>query len=311
MYKKSKTYKIIISYDQKNQRIDNFLKTKLKKIPKSLIYKLLRKGKIRLNTKRVQPKYKLKNKDNIYIPNQFNVSKKKLSYFYNLKFLNIINESILYEDKDILIINKPSGIAVHGGSGIKYGIIESLRFLKPQENFLELVHRLDRDTSGILLIAKNKNSLCALHKQLINKEIKKYYLALVHGRWSQKCKKISFPLLKIKKNKKRIVCINNLGKKSETYFQVKKRYKNLTLIKINPITGRTHQIRVHTMYNGNPIVCDDKYGNKQFDKELKKIGMNRLFLHAYILKFFHPKTRKLMKIKSPLDKYLKEILLKI
>lgn len=300
---------IKILSDQSGQRLDNFLKKFFRKdVPKSLIYKMIRKGLIKVNEKKTKHFYKILHKDKIKLPSLYLKEKK---YKINWENIKKLNNQIIYEDNYIIGINKPSGMAVHGGSGISLGLIEKIRLLKEKTKFLELVHRIDRDTSGILLIAKKSSILRKLHEQMCARKIKKKYTALVHGYWSDKTNIIQAPLIEKRINNKKKIYVNyELGKISITKFKVKKHFKKIaTLVNIMPITGRTHQIRVHTNYNGNPIVYDEKYGDKKSDKNLKKIGLKRLFLHAHSLTFNHPYTNKLIKIKAPIDKNLKNCIL--
>ena len=212
----------------------------------------------------------------------------------------------------MLVINKPSGIAVHGGSGLSFGVIEALRALRPQARFLELVHRIDRDTSGILLVAKKRSALRNLHEQLREKVVQKDYLALVRGQWQSHVKVVKAPLLKNElASGERMVKVSEAGKPSETRFVIEERYPSATLVKASPVTGRTHQIRVHTQYTGHPIACDDKYGDRDFDQKMQQIGLNRLFLHAYSIRFEHPRTGEEMVITAPLDKKMKAVLAKL
>ena len=205
---------------------------------------------------------------------------------------------ILYEDDHILVLNKPSGTAVHGGSGLSFGVIEGLRALRPEARFLELVHRLDRDTSGVLLVAKKRSALRSLHEQLREKGMQKDYLALVRGQWQSHVKSVQAPLLKnILQSGERIVRVSQEGKPSETRFKVEERY-----------AFATHQIRVHTLHAGHPIAFDDRYGDREFDKQLAGTGLSRLFLHAAALKFTHPGTGEVMRIEAPMDNQLKHCL---
>ena len=301
---------ITITEDKAEQRIDNFLIKNYKKIPKSALYKIIRTGKLKINKKKVKPQYKLKIGDYIYIPIKKSEDIKNTSQKINIKIIQNISNNILYEDKYLLVINKECGIAVHGGSGINLGIIETIRILKPKNHFLELVHRLDRGTSGVLILAKKRSILRHLHQQLREKKIKKNYLALVHGIWPIEKKKISAPILKINKiNSKNIVEINKKGKQSETYFSIQHQYRDHTLIKAAPITGRTHQIRIHTAYIGHPIVLDKKYGKKELDYKIKRTHIkNRLLLHANDITFIHPYYKKQMTIVAPLENNFKKYL---
>ncbi|QCI18885.1 23S rRNA pseudouridine(955/2504/2580) synthase RluC [Buchnera aphidicola] len=300
---------IYINEDMINQRIDNFLKKKFKNTPKSMIYRIIRTGKVRINKKRIKPNYKLKIGDYLKVPSiKVLIQEKK---YFNVKNYekNLLN-NILYEDDHLLIINKPSGIAVHGGSGLNFGVIEYFRNVRPLEKFLELVHRIDRDTSGILILAKKRTSLVKMHQQIRENKIKKEYIALVHGLWPHNLKKISQPLLKItSNNKQKKVIINDNGKISETYFQIKKQYSFTTLISVFPKTGRTHQIRAHTSHVGCPILFDKRYGNLDLDKLIKnKESCNRLLLHAISINFIHPSNGNILNIKAPLDMNIRNFL---
>lgn len=301
-----------ISDDEGGQRIDNFLLAKLKGVPKSLVYRIVRKGEVRVNKGRIKPEYKLQAGDLVRVPPVRVAEKNEPQISTKLNKVAELEQQILFEDDVMLIINKPSGIAVHGGSGLSFGVIEALRALRPQARFLELVHRIDRDTSGILLVAKKRSALRSLHEQLREKVVQKDYLALVRGQWQSHVKTIKAPLLKNElASGERIVKVSPEGKPSETHFRIEERYENATLVKASPITGRTHQIRVHTQYAGHPIACDDKYGERDFDQKMQDIGLNRLFLHAYSIRFQHPKTGEEMVVTAPLDKKLKGFLTRL
>ena len=303
---------ITISEENEAQRIDNFLITHLKGVPKSMIYRILRKGEVRVNKKRIKPEYKLAIGDQVRIP-PIRISEKTVPEISTkLNKVADLEKAIIYEDDVILAINKPSGIAVHGGSGLSFGVIEGLRALRPEAKFLELVHRIDRETSGILLIAKKRSALKSLHEQLRLKQMQKNYLALVKGNWPSECKVVQAPLLKnVLKNGERVVKVNAEGKPSETRFKVEERFGFATLVKASPVTGRTHQIRVHTQYANHPIAFDDRYGDSQFDALLADSKLNRLFLHAANVKFIHPKTLQEMQLNAPLDDVLQNCLTKI
>ena len=303
---------VTISEENEAQRIDNFLITYLKGVPKSMIYRILRKGEVRVNKKRIKPEYKLAIGDQVRIP-PMRVSEKTVPEISTkLNKVADLEKAIIYEDDVILAINKPSGIAVHGGSGLSFGVIEGLRALRPEAKFLELVHRIDRETSGILLIAKKRSALKSLHEQLRLKQMQKNYLALVKGNWPSECKVVQAPLLKnVLKSGERVVKVNAEGKPSETRFKVEERFGFATLVKASPVTGRTHQIRVHTQYANHPIAFDDRYGDSQFDALLADSKLNRLFLHAANVKFIHPKTLQEMQLNAPLDDVLQNCLTKI
>lgn len=303
---------VTISEENEAQRIDNFLITYLKGVPKSMIYRILRKGEVRVNKKRIKPEYKLAIGDEVRIP-PIRISEKTVPEISTkLNKVADLEKAIIYEDDVILAINKPSGIAVHGGSGLSFGVIEGLRALRPEAKFLELVHRIDRETSGILLIAKKRSALKSLHEQLRLKQMQKNYLALVKGNWPSECKVVQAPLLKnVLKSGERVVKVNAEGKPSETRFKVEERFGFATLVKASPVTGRTHQIRVHTQYANHPIAFDDRYGDSQFDALLADSKLNRLFLHAANVKFIHPKTLQEMQLNAPLDDVLQNCLTKI
>lgn len=300
---------LTVSDEEAGQRIDNFLRTKLKGVPKSMIYRILRKGEVRINKKRVKPEYKLLDGDLIRIPPVRTSEREEAQVSTGLAKVSALADCIIYEDDYLLVLNKPSGTAVHGGSGLSFGVIEGLRALRPEARFLELVHRLDRDTSGVLLVAKKRSALRALHEQLRSKGMQKDYLALVRGQWQSHCKVVQAPLLKnILQSGERIVRVNSEGKPSETRFKVEERFEHATLVKASPVTGRTHQIRVHTLHAGHPIAFDDRYGDRDFDGQLAGTGLKRLFLHAQALKFEHPNTGETLRVEAPLDNELRRCL---
>ena len=296
---------VAITADEAGQRIDNFLRTQLKGVPKSMIYRILRKGEVRVNKKRIKPEYKLAAGDEVRIPPVRVAEREEDAVSPHLQKVAALADVILYEDDHILVLNKPSG-------GLSFGVIEGLRALRPEARFLELVHRLDRDTSGVLLVAKKRSALRSLHEQLREKGMQKDYLALVRGQWQSHVKSVQAPLLKnILQSGERIVRVSQEGKPSETRFKVEERYAIATLVRCSPVTGRTHQIRVHTQYAGHPIAFDDRYGDREFDQQLANTGLSRLFLHAAALKFTHPGTGEVMRIEAPMDDGLKRCLQKL
>lgn len=307
---KTKVKFVDIDADMAGQRIDNFLKNQLKNVPKSMIYRIIRKGEVRVNKKRVKAEYKLKPDDIVRVP-PVKMEQTDTPEVPNTK-LNKVSEletCIIFEDEHLLILNKPSGTAVHGGSGLKFGAIEALRALRPQARFLELVHRIDRDTSGILLVAKKRSALRHLQAQFRNKTVQKYYFALVMGQWKANCKVVNAPLLKNEVNS--IVRVKPNGKASETRFKIIDKFKEATLVQASPITGRTHQIRVHAQYTGHPIAWDDRYGDRRFDAYTGNVGLDRLFLHAAHIKFVHPATEEAMEIAADMENKLKNVLSKL
>lgn len=298
-----------ISADEAGQRVDNFLLAHLKGVPKSMIYRIVRKGEVRVNKKRINPGYKLEAGDRVRIPPVRVAEREEEAVSPDLQKVAALSDVILYEDDHILVLNKPSGTPVHGGSGLSFGVIEGLRALRPEARFLELVHRLDRDTSGVLLVAKKRPAMRSLHEQLREKGMQKDYLALVRGQWQSHVKVVQAPLLKnILQSGERIVRVNSKGKPSETRFKIEERYEFATLVRCSPVTGRTHQIRVHTLYAGHPIAFDDRYGDREFDKQITGTGLNRLFLHAAALKFTHPNTGAVIRSEAPLDDQLRRCL---
>lgn len=300
---------VTIDGDEAGQRIDNFLLARLKGVPKSMIYRIIRKGEVRVNKGRIKPEYKINAGDSIRIPPVRVSEKEEIAISPKLDKVSALADCILYEDDHLMLINKPSGTAVHGGSGLSFGVIEGLRALRPEARFLELVHRLDRDTSGVLLIAKKRSALRALHEQLRLKQMQKDYLALVRGQWQSHTKVVQAPLLKnILQSGERVVKVSNEGKPSETRFKVEERFEFATLVKASPVTGRTHQIRVHTLHAGHPIAFDDRYGDRDFDSQLVGTKLKRLFLHASSLTFTHPSTGEQIRIEAPMDNQLRHCL---
>ncbi|WP_440874258.1 23S rRNA pseudouridine(955/2504/2580) synthase RluC [Thalassotalea sp. PLHSN55] len=306
---KPKVRFITIDGEDAGQRIDNFLLRTLKGVPKSMIYRLLRKGEIRVNKKRTKPEYKLATDDIIRVA-PIRVSQENAPVSTQLNIVSSLEKQILFEDERLIVINKPSGMAVHGGSGLSFGLIEALRALRPDARMLELVHRLDRDTSGCLVVAKKRSALRNLHEQLRNKKVQKFYHALVKGRWSNKLTRVTEGLRKNDlKSGERVVIVDNInGKESETRYKVLQHYADCTLVRAFPVTGRTHQIRVHCQCKGHPIAGDPKYGHEDFDHELKSKGLKRLFLHAASIEFTHPLTEQRIKVEAPLEPSLEKVL---
>jgi 23S rRNA pseudouridine955/2504/2580 synthase len=225
------------------------------------------------------------------------------------RLLERLEPRILYEDDRLLVLNKPSGLAVHGGSGIHFGVIEALRLLRPDQRQLELVHRLDRDTSGCLLIAKRRSALRTLHELLRNNRVDKRYLALLTGHWSQDRVEVNAPLRKnTLKSGERIVRVDPLGKPALTRFQIRQRFADSMLAAVKLLTGRTHQIRVHAAYQGSPILGDEKYGDELANRKMRNLGVKRLFLHAESIGFHWPGEGRELIVKAPLDAELEALL---
>lgn len=292
-----------ITEDNSEQRLDNFLITRLKGVPKSCIYRIVRKGEVRVNKGRVDVKYRLAVGDIVRIP-PVRQSENEAQSPVNKTVANRLMQSILFEDDAILVINKPPGLAVHGGSGVDSAVIEGLRDINPEQRFLELVHRLDRDTSGCLLIAKKRSALRILHEQFREDTVSKTYLAILSGQWAKKEAVVNQPLLKnVSKGGERMVVISQQGKKSETLFKRLKLYRESTLVHVKPKTGRTHQIRVHAAFLNHPIIGDERYGFEQANKFFKSKGYRRMFLHAETLAFNHPVTGNPVKFSAPLPQH--------
>ncbi len=292
------------------QRIDNFLLATLKGVPKSRIYRILRKGEVRVNKGRIKPEYKLCSGDIVRIP-PIRVSEKQPLEQPSQHLSNLLEEAILFENDDVLVVNKPSGLAVHGGSGINLGLIESFRQIRPESRFLELVHRLDRDTSGCIMIAKKRSSLRYIQQELREKRIQKTYHALVNGRWPNRRKSVNVPLLKTQgASGGRVVSIASPeqegAKQALTEYRVIERYEECTLVEAKPITGRTHQIRVHCQSVGCSIIGDDKYCDSEINKRFRSLGLKRLFLHAYRLQFSLPDKTK-VSVEAPLGNDLNTV----
>ncbi|RYY75756.1 MAG: 23S rRNA pseudouridine(955/2504/2580) synthase RluC [Gammaproteobacteria bacterium] len=300
--------------DQAGQRIDNFLMARLKGVPKSKVYNIIRKGEVRVNKGRTKPDYKISVGDEIRIP-PVRVTEKEAVPKPSNTMTVLLENSVLFENDGLLVINKPPGLAVHGGSGVSLGLIETLRQMRPDARYLELIHRLDRDTSGCIMIAKKRSMLRHLQAALREKSfsgITKVYHALVIGHWPQTCKRVDAPLLKVEvADDERVVRVHPDGKPSLTEFKILQCYSNCSLIEARPITGRTHQIRVHARHVGHSLVGDEKYGDDDFNKQMRDVGVKRLFLHAAELGFYLPDATEKTIVKAPLAKDLAAALKKL
>ncbi|MBL4585304.1 MAG: RluA family pseudouridine synthase [Pseudomonadales bacterium] len=293
------------------QRLDNFLMFYWDDIPKNRIYRAIRKGEVRVNSGRKSAQYRLKAGDKVRIPPIGTGSLDKKSYGDALPawVSSALKTGVLYEDDHLLVINKPSGLAVHGGSGVSFGLIEALRKLRPEQRSLELVHRLDRDTSGCIIVAKNRSSLKNLQNQLRFSSMSKTYQMLVVGRWPARKRRVEVALQKnVQKSGERIVVVSADGKASRTDFKVIQRFSGATLLEADLITGRTHQIRVHTQYSGFPIVGDTKYGDDDANSTFARHGVKRLFLHSMRIEFQHPDTAEQVIVEARIDKSLQAAL---
>lgn len=307
---------IEVTEEDEGQRVDNFLMRHLRKAPRMLIYRIIRKGEVRVNKGRVKVSTRLKAGDVVRIPpvkvpEKVEVNESDIPHAQ----LKRIEDSILFEDKDLMVINKPSGIAVHGGGGINWGLIEVIRVLRPLAKRLELVHRIDRDTSGCLLIAKKASVLKALHAQIRENKFDKRYLAIVTGQWPKNLQKVDLPLRKDHLPDGgwhvSVVKGGREGKEAISYFKIEKHLKGCDLVTVKLKTGRTHQIRVHALAQGCALLGDDRYGDRAVNKKYRPMGMKRLALHAQFLGFTHPVTEEKVLFEAPLNSDFKQIIEKL
>ncbi|HEY2336559.1 MAG TPA: RluA family pseudouridine synthase [Burkholderiales bacterium] len=293
---KARATSLEVGEDGVGQRIDNFLLRILKGVPKSHVYRVLRSGEVRVNSGRIKPEYRLKAGDRVRVP-PIRTSAPRPAVLRPLALPSV------YEDEALLIIDKPSGVAVHGGSGISFGVIESLRAERPQAKFLELAHRLDRDTSGLLIVVKKRAALVELHRMLREGEVEKVYLAVAKGIPDRLAFEVRESLHKyVTSEGERRVAVREDGKASATKVRVVKTGEAFSLLELRLLTGRTHQIRVHLQHAGHPIAGDDKYGDFPLNHKLK---IKRLMLHASSLSFKHPLSGAALAFKSPLPEEMK------
>jgi len=305
----SKVQRVRVLAAHDGQRIDNYLIRHLKGVPRSRIYRIIRRGEVRINKKRCKPESKLQLGDEIRIP-PIDVSSGPAIANPSPGLANLLLESILFENDDLLILNKPAGLAVHGGTGIRLGLIEALRQLKPEWSGLELAHRLDRDTSGCILVSKNSIFLKEIQAKFKKQKIQKSYLALVVGNWPTSLQEVDVPLQKNELSSgERIVRVTAGGKASLTYFKVITKFQQSTLVEARPLTGRTHQIRVHCQYAGFPILGDDKYGVKTSNVVLK--ATKNLCLHASSIQFEYGPTKQRITVAAELNLQMLGILEKL
>lgn len=301
---------LVVAEDYDGQRLDNFLLRELKGLPRTRLYRALRKGEVRVNKGRVKADYRVCTGDQVRIP-PLRLPEPGQAITKPGRWGEQLRERILYEDAGLLAINKPAGLAVHGGSGLTAGLIEVLRLSRPEDRYLELVHRLDRETSGVLLVARKPAVLKDLHRQLREDRMDKRYLALVAGRWSAKRLFVDAPLKKnALKSGERLVTVEAEGKASRTDFKVVQRFGGCTLLEARPRSGRTHQIRVHAQYAGHPLLGDSKYASREAAQWAKEQGLGRLFLHAASLGFDRGEQGRLI-LEAPLDQDLQQFLQKI
>jgi len=302
---------LMVDENSAGQRIDNFLLKVLKGVPQSHVYRILRSGEVRVNKKRIDADYRLNNGDMVRVPPT------RITLVTPQQGMRVANSrldrAIIYEDDAMLVLNKPSGLAVHGGSGVSYGVIEQLRMARPQAKFLELVHRLDRETSGVLMLAKKRGALVALHEAIRSNRMDKRYVMMVHGHWLEKTKHVVLDLQKyVSPEGDRRVNVVKSGQEtprfatqtSETTFYLTQNLGKFSLLEAKLITGRTHQLRVQLAYLGFPILGDDKYGDFALNKALQKQGLKRMFLHAAQTTIHHPLTGEKLHLVAPLHSEL-------
>jgi 23S rRNA pseudouridine955/2504/2580 synthase len=298
-----------ITANNDGQRIDNYLSSALKGVPKTHIYRIVRTGQVRVNKGRIKPNYRLKIGDMVRIPPVRIASGPDSLISIPRPVLQKLRQSVLYEDNDYLVLNKPSGLAVHAGSGIKFGVIESIGELRPELGFIELVHRLDRETSGCLLLAKNRNALTAMHDLLREGNVEKRYLALLKGRWENGERTVTAPLIKnVLQGGERMILVSDQGKQAVSHYKLITNFVNCCMVEVNLETGRTHQIRVHSAHIGHPIAGDKKYGDDEFNSIMKNMGLKRLFLHAHVLAFQNPVRDHDIHVSAPLSEDLQTVL---
>jgi 23S rRNA pseudouridine955/2504/2580 synthase len=297
-----------VTADEAGQRIDNFLMRHFKTVPRSRVYRLLRKGEVRVNRKRVDAEYRIQEGDEVRLPPVRIDAGGELRQ-PSSSLLDLLERAVIFQDKHLLVIDKPAGVAVHGGSGMSFGVIEALRASRPRET-LELVHRLDRDTSGCLLVARDRSTLTALHALIRNGGMHKTYMALVAGSWQLGAKRIDAPLATDnRQHGERHVRVAAAGKDSVSLFKPLQFFGPLaTLMEVDIPTGRTHQIRVHASFAGHPLLGDDKYGDRDRNAELKRHGLKRTFLHAQSVAFEWPGSGVPFHASAPLPAELAAVL---
>jgi 23S rRNA pseudouridine955/2504/2580 synthase len=285
-----------VEAESAGQRVDNYLTRHLKGVPKSHIYRILRSGEVRVNSRRVAADYRVQEGDRLRLP-PVRTARPARPPAPGPR----LRASVLHEDDHLLVIDKPSGVAVHGGSGISRGVVEQLRLERPEARFLELAHRLDRETSGVLMLAKRRSALLELHRQLREGRARKYYLVLVKGAWRDGKRSVTAPLHKyVLASGERRVSVSAEGMAAHTVFRLQRAWERCSLLEAELKTGRTHQIRVHLAHLGYPVAGDDKYGDYALNKQLAKQGLKRMFLHACRTVIAHPQTGEPLALEAPL-----------
>ncbi len=302
---------IKIEAAQAGQRLDNFLIKTLKSLPKSRLYRIIRKGEVRVNKKRIKPEYRLQPDDLVRIPPLATADRQAQDLTFNSELRASLEAAILHEDDSLLVINKPAGLAVHSGSGLHFGVIDIMRDLRPGPG-LELVHRLDRDTSGCLLLAKNRAALLEMQGLIQHNALRKFYLAMVKGHWNQQHRRIRLPLRReTMPNGERKVFVDERGQEADTRIDRVEHFirdeSRISQLHIQLITGRTHQIRVHCQAQGHAIVGDAKYGDRAFNRTMRRLGCKRLMLHAYRLEIPQNRHTQELTIEAPVPSIFKEL----
>ncbi len=299
---------LTVGEDHAGQRIDNFLATRLRGVPRTRVYRILRRGEVRVNKRRIRQDYRLQAGDVVRVP-PLRLAPVRAGSPILPGVERVVEAGILYEDRSVLVLNKPAGIPVHTGTGRSHGVIEALRSLRPQAPFLELVHRLDRETSGCLLVAKRRSALKALHESLRARRVEKHYLLLVGGRWKGPGRRIEVPLRRnVLKGGERVVTVHPGGKSALTELTPVAVGDSASLLAARTLTGRTHQIRVHAAAAGHPLAGDDKYGDRALNRAMKARGLRRLFLHADEVAFPDPESGTAVRMKAPLPDDLRRVL---
>jgi 23S rRNA pseudouridine955/2504/2580 synthase len=289
------------------QRLDNFLLGQLKGVPRSHVYRLIRSGQVRVNSGRVTAGHRLQAGDRVRVPPV--ASRPAAAPTATPDSLDWLAERVIFEDARILVIDKPAGLAVHGGSSISLGCIEALRLLRPETKDLELAHRLDRGTSGCLLLAKRRSVLRVLHELLREGLVEKRYLALLQGRWPEATTEVDVPLVTRRVGGEARVKVDASGKEAQSSFRLLDRFgKTASLVEVSIATGRTHQIRVHAAHSGHPVAGDERYGDRDFNTYLQSFGLQRMFLHAHSLAFTWPDSDEEFSASAPLPEDLRAVL---
>lgn len=305
---KSPVNLIEISANQLGQRLDNFLFKQLDNVPRTRIYRIIRKGEVRVNKKRCKPEYKLKIGDQVRIPPLLVATGPRDRLQPSKRLVENLERNILFENGHIIIIDKPAGLAVHAGSGVDYGVIDAIRLLRP-DDAIELVHRLDRDTSGCLLLSKHRQALLDAQAALRDGTLNKKYCAIVKGQWSQEIREIKLPLKKIVlPNGERRMQVDNNGKKALSRIKLLQTGNSFSYIQVELVTGRTHQIRVHCQSQGHEIAGDDKYGDAVFNRAMRQRKINRLMLHAASLELPHGKFTPELVVNAPLPAEFEQLI---